>query len=174
MNEDLLAHKVYMALNKELLRRILIKYFFERGYKESMSGKIYPPSIQDIPTSVPQLAGKIDIQPHIEDVNPMTGLITLGWNLFILGNKRMYLGETSHTSLRDIKNVIQGPCKSNGVRSVEYKSPKRVISFIVDSLAENKAGDLGDITQQSVTSIPGNLGIIDFQGGYFKHNTFVN
>ena len=175
MHTDALTTKVHCALNKELMRRMLIKYFFDKGFKEDMGGRVYPPTIQDLIISIPQLVGKIEVQPHVEDINPMTGVVTLGWNLFVLGNKRMYLGESSHVNLREIQSVIYGPMQSEGVRSIEYRSPKRIVSFIVDVLAASRSGDLSQVDSNiRTTVVPGNMGIVNAHGGWFRSNTFVN
>lgn len=55
MHTDTLTHNVYYALNRELLRRVLIKYFFDKGYQENINQRIYPPTIQDLPVLIPQL-----------------------------------------------------------------------------------------------------------------------
>ena len=175
MNIDILATQVHCALNKELTRRMLTKYFYDKGFKEDMGGRIYPPALQDLSVAIPQLVGKIEIQPHVEDVNPLTGIVTLGWNMFVLGNKRMYLGESSHSNLQEVQTTIYGPVRSEGVRSIEYRTPKQVVSFIVETLATTKAGDLGRVDPRSKTMVvPSNLGVINNQGGYFKKNTFAN
>lgn len=174
MHTDLLSSKIYSALNKELLRRMLIKYFFDKGFKENMSGKLYPPYIQDLPMLIPQLSGKVEIIPSVEDINPQTGVVTLGWNLFVLGNKRMNLGETSHINLSEISNQIFSPTRAEGIATIQYRTPKKVVSFIIDILAGTRAGDLGRMPIASRTRVMStNLGVINNQGGYFK-NSFVN
>ena len=153
MNLDVLATKVHCALNKELTRRMLIKYFYDKGFKEDMSGRIYPPALQDLPSAIPQLVGKIEVQPHVEDVNPLTGIVTLGWNVFVLGNRRMYLGESSHSNLQEVQTTIYGPVRAEGIRSIQYRTPKQIVSFIVDTLASSKAGDLGRVDPRAKTMV---------------------
>lgn len=148
MSNDALTRNVYYALNKELLRRMLTKYFFDKGFKESINRRIYPPIIQDIVLKIPQISGKVEVVPYVEDIDPYSNLVTLGWNLFVLGTKRMYLGESTHTSLAEIKNNIAGPIWSEGINSIEYVTPKKVISFIVEILGESKVGDLAKAPKQ--------------------------
>jgi len=174
MNTDILATKVYKALNRELFRRSLIKYFFDKGFKESMNKKLYPPVIQDISMSIPKLVGKIEIQPYVEDVNPLTGLVTLGWNLFCLGNQRMFLGNSTHTNLNSLNTAVNGPICSEGVKTIQYKTPKEVISFLMNNLADSKDGDMGGEQPYNAVGISSLSGMVSNNGGFFKKNTFVN
>jgi len=175
MNTDILAVNIYKALNKELFRRTLVKYFYDRGFKESMDKRVYPPAIQDIVVAVPKLVGKIELQPYVEDVNPLTGVVTLGWNLFTLGNKRMFLGNSTHTNLNSLNTMIRGPICSEGIRNIEYRTPKEIISFLISTLGNSKESDLGGNTptnvQSGILSLPG---MMSDNGGFFKKNTFVN
>jgi hypothetical protein len=155
MHPDVLSQHVYYALNKELLRRMLIKYFFDKGFKEDINRRIYPPSLLDLPVLIPHLDGKVEIQPHVEDIDPQTGVATLGWNLFVLGNKRMYLGESTHSSLNEIQAQIGIP-DADGIKTIEYVTPKKVISFIVEVLSTSHAGDIGKLNsiRKKRTSTP--------------------
>ncbi len=168
MNTDALTRDVYYALNKELLRRLLIKYFFEKGFREDMDKRIYPPNLQDFIMKVPQLTGKVEIVPHVEDIEPQTNIVKLGWNLFVLGTKRMYLGESSHTSLNEIKCNIAGPIWSEGINSINYTTPKKIINFIVQILGDSKTGDLARAPKQYKDKfMPMYAGNND-QSGYFR------
>jgi hypothetical protein len=148
MSNDTLTRNVYYALNRELLRRMLTKYFFDKGFKENINKRIYPPTIQDIVFKIPQISGKVEIVPYVEDIDPYSNIVTLGWNLFVLGTKRMYLGESTHTSLAEIRNNIAGPIWSEGINSIEYVTPKKIISFIVEILGESRVGDLAKAPKQ--------------------------
>lgn len=140
MNRSTLSDKVYTALNQELIRRLLIRYFTQKGFKENFTKRIYPPLIQDITVQVPHLNGKVEVQPYVEDINPESGVVRLGWNLFVLGQKRLYLGESIHTSLAEVQNAVFGPPPNT--RFINYATPKRIVNFIVRILGNSKNGDV--------------------------------
>ena len=80
------------TLNSDVVQRLLIKYFLSRGY-ENFDRLIYPPFVQDLPFMVPELADKVEVIPHAQNIDPMSDSAVLGWNLFVLGSNRCYLGE---------------------------------------------------------------------------------
>ena len=168
MISDTLTEKVYYALNKEYMRRLLTKYFWQKGFKEDMNSKIYPPALQDLAIAIPNLLGRIEIEPEVCDVDPTTGIVTLEWNMFILGNKRMFLGESTHTDLAEIRNPLAG-ISARGVRTLNYTTPMKVVNFILGVLGEHKQGDLSQ-TPKSITLsplTPYTRGVGDMSG-YFK------
>lgn len=55
----------------------------------------------------------------------------------------MYLGESCHTHLSEIQINISGPLAGAvGVNSIDYITPKQVISFVIETLGESKMGDM--------------------------------
>lgn len=142
------ADTIKHAINTDVVRKMLVKYFVDKGFTESFDRLLYPALIQDLPMHVPQLSTKLDIEPHAIEVNPLTGRAKLGWNLFVLGNQRMYLGETFHKDLLDLARQIQGgtvqvPSKPVAMKQV---TPKQVVTFITRVLDKHEAGyvDLSD------------------------------
>lgn len=160
-----LMSKLQVALNKELLKRMLTQYFTQKGYNENFDRKIYPPTIQDMGQFIPQLTNKLEVIPHIVDIEPQTGIVKLGWNLFILGNKRMYLGESTHTNLSEIR---VGQMTNGQTIKTNYPTPKRIIEFILKTLENSKNGDVSDIPL-TIGRQPLALGTGE-QSGYYRYS----
>tara|TARA_R110000751_G_scaffold132023_3_gene234444 strand:- start:740 stop:1264 length:525 start_codon:yes stop_codon:yes gene_type:complete len=140
--------RVKAKANLEAVKRVLIKYFCEKGFQESFDRQLYPAIIQDISFAIPAFSTKIEVVPHIVEMDTASDSATLGWNLFVLGNQRMYLGDTSHRNLvtlaSEIRNgqlVIPEHCSS----AMRTSTPRRVIGFITRVLESKKSGfvDLG-------------------------------
>ena len=130
--------------NTEVIRRMLIKYFLDKGFTESFDRHLYPAVVQDITMALPQLSTKIEVVPFAEEVDSYQGKAVLGWNLFVLGTNRMYLGQTYHNDLRSLARQIQTGfimipegAISNARRQT---TPRRVISFITRVLESHNAG----------------------------------
>ena len=161
-----LLTQMHTALNKEYIKRLLTQYFTQKGYNENFDKKIYPPNIQDLPQQIPQLQNKIEIIPHVTDIDPQTGIVKIGWNLFLLGTKRIYLGESTHTNLAEIKNNIMGPL--NNQTGTTHTTPKKIIEFITKTLTNSKNGNITD-TPLTLPKQQLNLGTGD-QSGYYRHS----
>lgn len=132
------------VLNTEVVRRLLIKYFVDKGFSESFDRSMYPALVQDLPMVIPVLANKLEIVPHAQEIDTSMGRAVLGWNLFALGNQRMYLGETYHNSLHDLARQI----RSGMVRVPEQgfhtarrqTTPRRLITFVTRVFGGHEAG----------------------------------
>lgn len=169
MISDTFVEKVYFSLNREYMRRLLTKYFWQKGFKENMDRKIYPPLLQDMAIAIPQFIGKIEIEPQVNDINPTTGTVTIGWNMFVLGNKRMFLGESTHTDLQEIRMPLAGAGNRQGLQSLTFATPKRVMNFIITLLGEHKQGDLSQpIKPQMGLSPMMPMGGVGDTSGYYK------
>lgn len=141
------------VLNTEVVRRLLIKYFMDKGFTESFDRQMYPAIMQDLPMVIPVLSNKIEIVPFAEEIDTSMGRAVLGWNLFVLGNQRMYLGETHHNSLHDLARQI----RSGIVRVPEagyhtarrQTTPRRIITFVTRVLSNHEGGyvDLNPTTR---------------------------
>ena len=112
---------------------------------------MYPALLQDLPVAIPVLASKVEIQPHAEELDTALGKATLGWNLFVLGNHRMYLGDTYHNDLkglaRQIKEGIILPERLSAAR--RQTTPRRVVTFITRVLDDHESGFIDLIPGQS-------------------------
>jgi hypothetical protein len=149
--------KIRRILNEELIRRLMTKYFEDKDIAvEDFDRNIYPPILQDITYRIPQFAGKIEIVPHIEDMNPATGRIRLGWNLFVLGNKRMDIGESSHKNVAELKLNIAGPSAHSTAK--KEASPNRLIEFISKMLSKSEAGYIEKGIDKPVAEPGGQVG----------------
>ncbi len=162
MNNNELARQIHAAFNRELIRRNLIKYFMTKGFTESFNKKIYPPMIQDLIVQVPPLGGKVEIVPWVEEIDPITGVVKLGWNLFVLGNRRMYLGESIHTNLTEVRVAVTGPLNNNIPDGTTNITPNKIINFVVNILGESRSGD---ITKTPKNIVPRNYAMPLGAGG---------
>lgn len=146
--------RIKHVANTDVIRRLLIKYFHDRGFSESFDRQMYPAIVQDLPLTIPVLSNKIEVVPHAKEIDTSLGRAVLGWNMFILGNHRMYLGETYHNSLRDLSRQIKmGAIKiPDGMGTFatarRQTTPRRVIHYITHVLGEHESGyvDLNPMT----------------------------
>ncbi len=147
---DIQRMRVQHAANTEAVRRMLVKYFMEHGFKESFDKIVNPAAIQDLPFSNPGLDTKIDIEPHALEIDPTTSHAVLGWNLFVLGNQRMFLGESHHSNLSELARQI----KQNQIRAESISmtrrctTPRRIITFIERVLSSTDGGYV-DLSQRN-------------------------
>jgi len=141
------------SFNAELTKRLLIRYFCDKGFKENFDERVYPPTIQDITESIPELSGKVELEPYAVEVDPQNGFARLGWNLFILGNQRMYLGETEHTELQELARQLEEKCyvfsesESNTARRT--RTARDIITWMVRTLGRSEAGLLRSVPQNT-------------------------
>ena len=159
--------RIHSALNKELIKRLLVQYFTQKGFIENFDTRLYPPMIQDLPIQIPQLASKVEVQPNVMNIDPQTGVVQLGWNLFVLGTERLTLGESSHTNLNEVQSAIAGPL--NGTQKMSSTTPKRIINFIIEVLGNSKDGDISSIPANTTNRSPLGLGTGE-NSGYYRHS----
>lgn len=130
--------------NTEVIRRLLIKYFLAKGFTESFDRHLYPASVQDLPYVIPVLGNKVEVVPYAEEIDPAVGKARIGWNMFVLGNNRMYLGETYHNNLMDlarqIKTGLISPPMIRPGSARRQTTPRRVIAFVTRVLGDHQAG----------------------------------
>jgi len=130
------------ALNGDVARRLLIRYFSNKGY-ECFDQLIYPPMVQDMPMVIPEMVDKIEVVPHAQNIDPMCDTAQLGWNLFILGHQRIYLGETYHTGLKQLALQLQrGVVIAEDQMATRQTTPKRLIHFVTRILESHRGGYL--------------------------------
>lgn len=145
---DLQRLRISHAANTEAVRRMLIKYFCDRGFNESFDKSVNPVLIQDLPFANAGLDTKIEIQPHAIEIDPTTSKATLGWNMFVLGNQRIYLGETYHQNLLDLARQIRtGQIQPEAIIGTRRcTTPRRIISFVERVLNNSDSGYV-DVSQ---------------------------
>lgn len=157
INEDkALIDRINRVLNEELLRRLLVKYFTDKKV-QNFTALLYPPVLQDLPMRIPELNNKVEITPFVREMNPVTGQVKIGWNLFVLGTQRMDLGESTHNSMADLQRSVFGPTQNNV--HLAAKTPQEIIEFIVKVLSASKDG-----TIQPSSVVP----------SMFSHNAVAN
>lgn len=136
--------KIKHIANTDVVRRLMIKYFHDKGFSESFDRQMYPAIIQDLTQVIPVLASKLEVVPHADEIDTSQGRAVLGWNLFVLGNQRMYLGETYHNSLHDLARQIRtGVVRipESGFHTARRQTtPRRVISFVTRVLGTHDGG----------------------------------
>jgi hypothetical protein len=151
MNHQLTT-KIKQALNTELTKRLLTRYFTQKGH-QNPNTPLPPHTIQDLPQQIPQLANTIEIQPNLENIDPTTGIITINWNLFILGTHRINIGQTTHTSLNNIHNPTH---------TQPNTTPQRIINFITKTLTKHPT------TQITNTPPPTGIPLTGDHTGYYQ------
>lgn len=152
--------RIKHILNSDVVNKLLIKYFMSKGFNESFDNQLYPAVLQDLTMTVPVLSSKIEVVPNAKDVDLSMDKAVLSWNLFALGNQRMYLGDTYHTGLQDLARQIRGgviaiPENNHGIAR-RQTTPRRVIAFISRVLGDHNDGyvDLKNSDQQRTTNEP--------------------
>lgn len=150
INTDDIA-KVKHWMNTDTIRRLLIKYFIEKGFENSFDRQINPILIQDIIKVIPLLTTKIEIIPNVEELDSTLGKAILAWNLFVLGNNRMYLGSTYHNNLSDLAMQIRAnnPITMHSDTVRRATTPRKIITFITRVLSDHEQGyvDLNPVTK---------------------------
>lgn len=171
------------TLNLETARRLLIRYFMGKIAEDvdpadGFDRLIYPPAIQDLPFAIPQLAGKVEVEPHMRSVNAMEDTAEIGWNLFVLGTHRKYLGETFHTDLRRLASQIQQGtilCNESSSSAGRQATPKEVIAFIIQILGTHGEGYMNLEKNTQIMPIKGvtqpSFGNFGGQGSFYRRST---
>ena len=121
------------VLQKEYLRRSLVKYFEDKGYTKTFEACAFPPILQDL-TDQPFANRAIEVVYNIEDINLIDDTVKVSWNMFVLGNKRIFLGYTNHKNFTDIQN-------SRNAKS-EYSGPiniNKIIDIVVDFIGNSES-----------------------------------
>lgn len=139
---DLQRARIKHGANVEAVRRMLIKYFIERGFTESFDRSVNPVLIQDMPVMTVGLENKIEIEPHAIEIDPRSSRAVLGWNMYVLGNQRIYLGETHHNNLLELaRQIKQGMVLPEAIAMTQRcTTPRRIITFIERVLGNHGAG----------------------------------
>lgn len=169
--------KLRRILNMERVRTALLEYFIRKGYGKRLDGRVNPLHLQDLTEEIEALATKIDIEPHALEINPMTSSGSLGWNMFVLGNQRIYLGETLHTNLNQLASqIIEGKITSNELVTTRNETtPRRIISFITRVLDSCDSGFV-DFNVSQLTTEPrwrNTSNLLSGLSGY-SHNSSIS
>jgi hypothetical protein len=158
--------KIRKILESEYVDILFKRYFNESGL-ENLNMHIYPPAMMDIGARIPQMADKIEVEPSVQSFDTGSGVVQLRWNLFVLGNNRMLLGDTVHRSLNELK--IRAMVPPEGMLARSSPTASDVIKFIKRVLSDSK----DEVVHPCVTSVPfvpterPRLGQT-LQGGYYE------
>lgn len=123
-----LIQSMERIINSEIVRKSLKSYFKSR----ELNGFIYPPDLKTLPEEVPMLHRKVEVVPHIEEIDPISGLVTIAWNMFVLGNNRLFLGYSKHESMQHMENSVDCGEQSGG-----RATPESITDYIL-SVIDNK------------------------------------
>jgi len=128
-------------------RKRLLEYFKHKGF-DDLDTYVYPPALNDLPALIPEMRNKVEIKPFSERIDPTTGMVQVGWNLFVLGINRQFLGFSFHTSAQDLQRAF-GAKDTNQPQESKRKASE-IIDFIVETLETNKDGllDPSQVTQR--------------------------
>lgn len=144
-----LQNRIASLMHAELANRLLIKYIISKGV-EDFTKPLNPIVIADLTQAIPELSRKVEVIPYVYNLDPLTGASQLGWNLFVLGNNRMYLGKTKHNKLSEL--VSQGASIDPGESIIELSTTAEdLIKFICNTLKKSEDGKV-DIGYQPATS----------------------
>ena len=134
--------KLRATLNNEVAERLLVRYFVSKGFdKTQLDRLIYPPLIQDMQFAITEMSDKIEVVPYVKNINPMTDTAELGWNLFVLGNQRCFIGESFHVGLKRLALQLQhGQILSEDQTATHQTTPRRIINFMVRVLQAHEEG----------------------------------
>jgi hypothetical protein len=127
-----IADKLRVALNNDVAERLLVRYFMSKGFdKDTFDHSIYPPVMQDMQYAISEMSDKLEVVPYVSNIDPLGDTAKLGWNLFVLGNQRCYLGETFHMGLKRLTLQLQhGQILSEDQSATHQTTPRRVIKFV--------------------------------------------
>lgn len=129
------------AANIYKVKKYLLDYFIRKVGKENFNKIIDPSTVMDIVDEIPQLASRIEIVPNAVDMKLQEDMISIEWNIFVFGNKRMYLGKTNHLNIANTIYDLKRGNKCANINGVEYGvSPKRIVQFVIRILEKSKDG----------------------------------
>lgn len=147
--DNTIKNSLVKALQKEFVRRNLIKFFIEKGIDNFLISP-YPPMMLDISERIPQLNGALEVKYYLEDINLQSNIIKLGWNLFVLSNNRMFLGYTNHVNISEVENGVNCIKNHDGPITI-----KQLIEYVISVLG--KSNILRDIQQNNSINTVNNI-----------------
>jgi hypothetical protein len=172
-SKEHLVNTINQLLKKEYLKRLLIKFFVHKGFRDNFDDPVYPPDVLDLEAAVPDILNKVEVKMFVEEADPTLGLVKVGWNLFVLGTKRMFLGYTFHTDLNQIR---PGANRSKSLPTELVATPRKMVEFIIDTLTDDRKLELLPVSGMPLTPynpmMPSNRPRIGptLSGGYYETN----
>jgi hypothetical protein len=161
--------KLRRAANCHKVQKWLVHYFIQKVGRENMHRIVDPSNLMDLTIHIPPLHTRIEIVPNARDLRLQDDHISLEWNLFVLGTKRMFLGRTAHQDIMATLHCVRNVDQVNRVHGIEYGvNPKQIIAFIIRVLGKHEEGYVPWIApQRSIDQILnfGTLGVGYNHGG---------
>lgn len=142
MDTTRFTDKLRVALNNDVAERLVVRYFTNKGFdKTKLDQLIYPPVIQDMQFAIPEMSDKLEVVPYVQNVDPLGDTAKLGWNIFVLGNQRCFVGESFHIGLKRLALQLQhGQILSEDQSATHQTTPRRIIKFISRVLQSHTEG----------------------------------
>lgn len=142
-----LQQRITSLMHAELAKRLMLDYFEKKGLTERIDSPLSPIAVADMQGSIPELSRKIEVVPYVYKIDPFTGASELGWNLFVLGNNRLYLGRTQHKHINELLTIAGTATNESAVELAS--TPRDVITFISNVLSKSEDGKV-DIGYQPI------------------------
>lgn len=160
--------KVRRVANCQKVQKWLIHYFLHKVGKNNMDRVVDPSELLDLTMQIPPLHTKLEIVPNAKDLRLQDDQITLEWNLFVLGTKRMYLGRTAHQDIMNTIHTLKSGQPVHRMHGIEYGvKPKQIIAFITRVLGNHEDGYVPWISPERSIDQVLNFGMLN--AGYY-HN----
>jgi len=127
---------------------------------------------------IPVLSSKVEIIPHMENLDNIQGKAVLGWNLFVLGNQRMYLGDTYHNDLQTLARQIKSKTflipEGVNPNATRLSTPRRIIHFIMRALQGHEGGyvDLAAPTHTNTFRMGANFNGLGMQPQFYNRSGY--
>jgi hypothetical protein len=101
----------------------------------------------------------------MEEVNPTTNWVKVGWNMFVLGTNRIFLGYTMHESLAHMEKA---PVNEDSMKTSTGRSTAGEVSrFIIESVLRHEV-DLYPLEQYGAPAV--NAAKMPTTGAFYERN----
>lgn len=121
---------------KEAARRALKVYFEGKGFSNP-DALVMPSQIADISVGVPEFGDRLEVNGYNDHYDPFTSVLKAGWNLYVNGTNRMFLGRTVHNRVPDITS---GTIPEHADLAEPEHTVKEICSFIMKTLSRTEGG----------------------------------
>jgi len=132
---QVLLKNIKKIIQMEIIRKNLKDYFKSLGLDDD--DILYPPLIRNMPMQVPMIGSKLEVVPFVKEIDPATKFVKLGWNLFVYGTDRKFLGYSVHESFANLDTIVNNDFIFNDLDT--NVSVGDVIEFIVGTIEKKKA-----------------------------------
>lgn len=154
------------AITNDVLKKDLVQYFINKVERDGLDTTHSPILWQDLLDTMPYLNGYIELIPHNEYLNVAKDEINIGWNIFVLGIQRMYIGSTKHKHLKKTASEF----KTGYISPTKYYdsnvTPRQIIAFICRVI---KDSNLTHIDKNSLETMSGLNNIIGYSNNDIRN-----